>query len=99
MNSAGVALLNNGTGTGEYLAWPGGRGVFTAVATFGGGSVALQFLGPDGSTAVPAVNSATGVAASLTSAGAVLVDLPPCRVRAVATTATAVYARFDRVVE
>lgn len=90
MNSAGVQLLTNASATGAGVQWPGGRGLFTAEATFGGGSVALEYRGPNGSWLnTPVV--------SLTAAGGVLFELPPCEVRAAVVTATNVYARADRI--
>lgn len=90
MNSAGVALLTNESATGQPVVWPGGRGLFVAEATFGGGSVALEYRGPAGGwLAVPAV--------SLSAAGGVLFELPPGEIRAAVVTATGVYARADRI--
>lgn len=90
MNTAGVELLSNGSATGAAVQWPGGRGLFVVEATFGGGSVALEYRGPAGGwLATPAV--------SLTAAGGVLFELPPGEVRAAVVTATGVYARADRI--
>lgn len=92
MNSAGVLLLSNASATGAAAKWPGGRGLFTAEATFGGGSVALEYLGPNGSwLATPTV--------SLSANGGALFELPPGEIRAAVVTATAVYARADRIPE
>lgn len=96
MNSAGVELLNNAAATGTGQSWPGGRGLFVALATFGGGSVGLQFLGPDGVTWLPC-QSVAGADVSLTAAGSTLFEQPPGSLRAVVATATAVYARADRI--
>lgn len=90
MQSAGVELLSNASATGAAAQWPGGRGLFSAEATFGGGSVGLEYRGPAGGwLATPAV--------SVTAAGGVLFELPPCEIRAVVVTATGVYARADRI--
>jgi hypothetical protein len=90
MNSYGVALLTNASATGAAAAWAGGRGLFAAEATFGGGSVGREYLGPNGTwLATPAV--------SLTANGGVIFELPPCQIRAAVVTATAVYARADRI--
>lgn len=91
MHTASVPLLVNGAATTAAKAWPGGKGMFAVKATFGGGSVALQVLLPDGSTWY------TPAGLSLTADGAVLFELPPCLVRALVTTATAVYATADRI--
>ena len=94
--SAGVILLSNGSATSASQQWPGGRGQFAAAATFGGGSVALEFLCPDGSTWA-AVKDINGTTVSLTAAGGQVFDLPPCPIRAAVVTATAVYAAANRV--
>ena len=85
--------MSNGSGTGTQKQWPGGKGVFDVVATFGGGSVALQYLGADGTTWKTPTNG------SLTAAGEFVFELPPVPIRCLATTATAVYARAARIPE
>ena len=45
-----VRLLDNANSTGSPHPWPGGAGVFTIAGTFGGTTVKLQQLGPDGAT-------------------------------------------------
>lgn len=82
-----VNLASNASATGSAKIWQGGRGTFSAVATFGGGTVKLQFLGPDGSTWIDAGSDTT-----LTAAGGGNFDLPPCNIRVNIATATAVYA-------
>lgn len=57
-------LLQNASATGSPVFWPGGIGVFDCVGTFGGATVSLQFLGPDGVTYINA-----GTNTNLTSAG------------------------------
>lgn len=96
MNTDGVELLNNANATGEGKQWNGGRGFFVAVATFGGGTVAAEFLGPDSTTWLP-VPALAGGPVSVTAAGGLLFELPPCTIRATVVTATAVYARADRI--
>lgn len=90
MNSAGISLLSNEAATSAEKQWPGGRGWFSAAATWGGGNVVLQYKLPDGTTWAPAHTA-------LTASGGVAFELPPCAVRAAVTTATAVYARADRI--
>lgn len=85
--SANLALLSNASATGSALQWPGGRGVFSASATWGGGTVKLQYLGPDGTTWIDAGSDTT-----LTANGGGVFELPACQVRANVATATAVYA-------
>lgn len=89
--SAGIELLSNASATGNPVAWPGGRGLFAVKAT-GFGTVSLQYLLPDGAT----WNTPTG--AALTADGGVIFELPPTQIRAAVATATAVYARADRIV-
>lgn len=89
--TGGVSILSNASATSAAKKWPGGVGLFAVKATWGGGSVALQFQLPDGSTWV------TPTDGSLTADGGLIFELPPCLIRAAVTTATAVYARADRV--
>lgn len=82
--------MSNGTGNGSDVAWMGGKTAFLAEATFGGGTVKLQIKLPQGTYAD--VTSVT-----LSAAGMVVSDLPQGTYRAVATTATAAYARLVHV--
>lgn len=93
MQSASVSLLSNGSATSAAANWPGGKGVFSVKATFGGGSVALQYQLPDNSTWF------TPTSGSLTANDGFIFELPPCLIRAAVVTATAVYARADRIPE
>lgn len=68
----------------------GGKYGVAAAGTFGGGSVALQILLPDGSTWVPAFTA-------FTAAGFSVIDLPPGQYRLAIATATAVYASVTRI--
>jgi hypothetical protein len=66
----------------------GGRYMAAAVATFGGGSVKLQCLGPDGSTYL----SVNGTAGDFSAAGtSAVLYLPAGQYRFTIATATAVY--------
>lgn len=86
MRGQNLALLvNAGVGNGTAAQWQGGRGTFTAEATFGGGTVKLQYMTMNGTW----VDVASG---SLSAAGTLAFELPIGQIRAVATTATAVYA-------
>jgi hypothetical protein len=68
--------------------WAGGRGVFSVpVATFGGGTVKLQWSPDDGTTWLD-----VGTDTTLTAAGAGAFELPPCKIRVNIATATAVTA-------
>jgi hypothetical protein len=70
----------------------GGKYAIAALATFGGGSVKFQGLGPDGATFL-SVSSAT----DFTAAGAATVDIPPRQYRFTILTATAVYASASSI--
>lgn len=86
VNHSRVTLATNaGAGNGTAVKWRGGKGMFMAEATFGGGSVKLQFISPNGTY----IDYPSG---SLTAAGGIVVDLPPGMVRVVIATSSAVYA-------
>jgi hypothetical protein len=70
----------------------GGLYAAAVVATFGGGSVKLQVLGPDGSTYL-SVSSGT----DFTAAGYATVNLPFGTYRWTIATASAVYAEVNRI--
>lgn len=93
-NFCELALLSNVDATGETFDWPGGRGEFCVVGTFGGATVSLEKLGPDGSTWV-----LVGTDAALTSAGMVGVELAQGSIRASVTGGTPanLYARLSHV--
>ena len=84
-----ATLLSNASATSAGTTWSGGRGVFVAVATWGGGNVALQYLGPNGTTWIT-------VGSALTADGLFAFELPPGQIRAAVTTATAVYADVNQ---
>jgi hypothetical protein len=93
--SYGVQLIKNGTTSSALAAWPGGRGVFSVVASaFGGATIKLQMLGPDGASLLDVGGTA------LTLNGAAAFDLAPCQIQAtvVGGPPTAVYASVSRVV-
>lgn len=77
---------NAGAGNGTPKVWGGGRGVFSATATWGGGSVKLQYMLPDGTWAD------VGAHTTLMANGGGGFELPRCEIRAVVATATAAYA-------
>lgn len=74
----------------------GGRYLFNAVATFGGGTVALQGMEADGAS-FATVPDVAGNAASLSAAGWKLVDLAPGQYKFTIATATAVFASVASV--
>lgn len=83
-----AALLTNAAATSAAYVWKGGEGTFMAKATWGGGTVKLQFLGPDGTTWIDAGSNTT-----LTADGGGNFSLPAgTNIRANVATATAVYA-------
>jgi len=94
MLSAHVELLINAAASGPLTFWPGGMGMFSAVGTFSGGTVNLQFQGPDGSTLVTAGGNTT-----LTAPGAGIFYLPPCQIQATITGGppSGIYAAADRI--
>jgi hypothetical protein len=81
------ARFSNISATTAAFALKGGYYMVAVVATFGGGNVELQGLGPDGSTWLSAPT-----ALKLTAAGTIAGYLPPGQYRFTITTATAVYA-------
>lgn len=82
-------LLNNASANGASAQWGGGKGLFSAVATWGGGSVQLQYMGPDGSTWL-------NVGSAVTANGVQNFELPPGLIRAAVTAATAAYAAAEQ---
>jgi hypothetical protein len=70
-------LLDGAAATGPATTWAGGRGQFKALGSFGGATVTLQILGPDGATWL-----ALGAEAALTGPGVVNFDCPPGQLRA-----------------
>lgn len=100
LHTASVELLINAGATGASVKWPGGRGFLSAVGTFSGEDITLEALGPDGTTWVTAMDVG-GNAATLSAAGGLLFDLPPCPIRAAVSagggTPAGLYARADRI--
>ena len=87
----GMMLSNSSSDSDEFI-WPGGDGVFDAVATWGGGSASLEFLQADATTWT-AVSSNTTLSAN----GAGVFTLGEgTKIKVNVTTATAVYARARR---
>lgn len=101
-SSAGTTLLSNASATGDYVRWEGGQGVATVAGTFGGTSATLEYLGPDGATALPVkamADNGAQTTVALTEAGTIVFILPPGRIRITLTggTPSGMYARADRV--
>lgn len=85
MKNRTLTLLSNASATGSAVAWPGGRGMFSAEATFGGGTVKLQYKSFNGTWID------VGTSVTLTANGIAGFELPMCEIRANVATATAVY--------
>lgn len=87
---AQLTLLSNAAATGQAFDWPGGQGGFYVTAAFGGGTVKLQTLGPDGNW------YDVGTEVTLTNAGSASLlggfNLPAGQIRANVSAATGVYA-------
>lgn len=81
------ALLTNGAATSAAFPWPGGDGVITGEATWGGGNIRLQVQTING-TWVDVSSSAHTLSAN----GMFPFTLPRCLIRINVTTATAVFA-------
>lgn len=81
-----VVLLENAAADSSAAEWKGGAGVFSAEATWGGGTVTLQYKLPNGTWV------AAGPDTTLAANGGGVFELPPCQIRAAVATATAVYA-------
>ena len=83
-----ILASNIGTTSTDVFTWPGGVGMFSVEATWGGGSVSLQFKNLQGTWI------AVGTNTTLTANGAGGFILPAgTQIRAAITTATAVYAQ------
>lgn len=70
-------LITNAAVTGAWAPWLGGPGVFKVAGTFGGATVSLQYLGPDGATATD-----VGADTTKTAPGGGGFVLDPCQIRA-----------------
>lgn len=89
----GKSFANINTTTLQFTL-KGGKYMAFAVATFGGGSVKLQFLAPDGVTWLSVNGTAGDFSAAGTSTG---LDLPAGQYRFTIATATAVYCGVSGV--
>jgi hypothetical protein len=84
-----VTFLNISATTAQFVL-SGGQYKFSVTATFGGGSVGFEQLGPDGVTWLPVI---TAVTANNTTT----VNIPPGQFRFPIATATAVYVNIVRI--
>jgi hypothetical protein len=87
-----IQLLSNASATGSPFEYPGGPGVFMVCGTFGGATVSLYVLGPDGLTYIP-----TG--AAFTANNCIEFNLPHCFIQAEVTggTPSGLYASAQRL--
>lgn len=85
-----ILATNATTGNGAAKDWLGGKGLYFAEATWGGGSAKLQFISPNGTW----IDYPSG---SLSANGAIIFDLPVGQIRAVIATASATYAYAQRI--
>ena len=84
--AVGIVLASNASATGDWVAWPGGRGEFRVEATWGGGTVKLQCKGPNGTA------QDVGTDTTLTADGGGIFELGAGEIRANVATSTGVYA-------
>jgi len=90
---AGSGTTGTGNGTFGPFDCPGGRMSYGVCGTFGGASVQLNQLGPDGATWVP-------VGSAVTTTGFAIVELAPTQLQLVITggAGSAIFASIGRVV-
>jgi hypothetical protein len=91
-NPVDSVSYSNISATTAAFTLPGGYYMVAAVATFGGGNVELQALGPDESTWL-----SLPTPLKLTAAGMIAGYLPPGQYRFTITAATAVYCSASGV--
>lgn len=72
-----IPLIVNGSATSAQKTWDGGDGEFEVTGTFGGATVSLQVVGPDGSTLLD-----VGADTTLTAAGGGAFRLGPGLIQA-----------------
>ena len=83
---ANIRLIENDVAAATSYDWQGGQGMFTAEATWGGGSVRLQVQTLNGTWVD------VGSDTTMTANGAAGFSLPAGKIRALVATSTAVYA-------
>ena len=96
-------ISNQAAGSYPFRLDIGGRYMMTVHATFGGGTVKLQVLGPDGVTYLDVQGTFNNAGAEVdlvistfSSDGTKVYDLAPGQYKFLVTTATAVYAAIAR---
>lgn len=90
MRSADGIGFTNINATPDDFELAGGKYGIAVVATWGGGSVQLQKVGPDGSTLLP-------VMTAFTDDGYVTADIPRGTYQLTIATATGIYASVERI--
>lgn len=93
--SGASVIMRNSASSSTAVNWPGGVGVFSAVGTWNGATLTLEFIGPDGATLVVA-----GTGTTFTANGAGVFYLPECQVRAIVSSpggSTSLTASISRV--
>lgn len=83
--SKATIAANAGAGNLSSVQFPGGKAMFIAEGTWGGGNIKLQVKA--GNNTWVDISSST-----LSANGTLNLDLPPCEIRGVVTTSTGVYA-------
>ena len=83
--AVGIVLASNASATGDWVAWPGGRGEFRVEGTFPG-TVKLECKGPNGTA------QDVGTDTTLSANGGGIFELGAGEIRANVATATGVYA-------
>lgn len=83
--AVGIVLVSNASATGDWVAWPGGRGEFRVEGTFPG-TVKLECKGPNGTA------QDVGTDTTLSANGGGIFELGAGEIRANVATATGVYA-------
>lgn len=73
-------ILSAANASSGLVDWQGGEGLFTVEGTFGGATVSLQYLGPDGVTMI-----AVGASTTVTAAASVLFTLPRAAIQVAIT--------------
>lgn len=86
-----ITFLENGSANSAAFTWDGGKGLFMAEATFGGGSVGLEIQTPNGTW--------VALITALTADGVSTFSAPRGKLRASVATATAAYAYAVSIVE
>jgi hypothetical protein len=88
--ATGIVLASNASATGDWFAWPGGRGEFRVEGSFPG-TVKLECKGPNGTA------QDVGTDTTLVASGGGIFELGAGEIRCNIDTATGVYAMALRI--